>query len=162
MKKLTLSLIVLLVSVSLFAATTADVTITGQVAGRLSISAASTAVTLSGFENSLGSEATFTVTTITENSNQKTGYTVTVESARGWNLVYFASTYDTDFQIPYKLVYGTTTFEPNGTDPVELTDTTTRTTGAGVEKTFDIKATVPDDVPAGDYRDVLTFTIAAK
>jgi hypothetical protein len=160
MKKLTLSLIVLLVSVSLFAAVNAEVTITGQVAGRLSISAASTAVTLSGFENSLGSEATFAVTTITENSNQKTGYTVTVESDQDWNLVYYDSTYDTNFEIPYKLVYDSDVIDPSGT--VTLTDTTTRTTGAGVEKTFDIKATVTDDVPAGDYRDVLTFIIAAK
>lgn len=139
---------------------TAELTVTGNVSGFLSIASdvPTAVITL----DPMAGEEAHSVAVITERSNKPGGYEVRVDSARGWQLDAWNGTeYNTEFFIPYDFSYdGVRTSGPS--DVVLITDTLDRTTGQGVDKPFTIHTTVPELTPQSAYRDIITFTISSK
>ncbi|WP_455382918.1 hypothetical protein [Salinispira pacifica] len=148
-----------------FAQTTGTLTLQGTVPGILSIT-----VTPAGAASNLDlttDVSNLTVATVTERSNQKAGYTVTVQSANaaasGGNTAYFESTdaavSDT---LNYTLTYGGTPVSFTS-GLATVTDTTSKTLGTGTTKNLNISYTGSTNfLTASTYQDTLTFTITAK
>lgn len=138
-------------------ATTGTITIQGSVPQVLAISVAGV-----GSYNALDLSSTqtdLTVANVTELSNSRTGYTVTVSSANGGNLVHSTSPTVT---LGYTAKYGSSatlnlgsvaTVTDQATPGVHLTTKAFKVsyTGAAAQSMLE-----------GTYSDTLTFTIAAK
>lgn len=149
-------------SFPLAAQATGTLTLTGTVPPILSITvnALPAAATLN-----LSADTDVAVANVVERSNKKGGYTVTVESlnavSSGASQPYFksidAGNADT---LTYTLSYGGTTVTFSAGRAI-VSDSNTRTTGAGVSKAVRVAYTgafLYEDT----YSDTLTFTITAK
>jgi len=145
MKKIAIAVLMTVGTIGLvFAGTTATLTLQGNVPGVLDIS-----VSPAANANNLDlttDQSNLTVATVTERSNQKNGYTVTLQSANaaatGGNTAYFQSTDPTVADtLNYTLSYGGTavTFTSG---LATITDTTGKTTGTGTTKNLNISYTV--------------------
>ena len=159
MKRLFLILAMALVGVSLFAATTASVTITGTVAAFLSITV--TPVTTTFDLTQTVSNAT--IASVNEKCNDYLGYTVTVAST---NLAGTGS--QPFFKDPVSLAQLYYTLEYN-TVPVsfssgvaKITDSNTVSGANGATNPMTISFTGNPNLPSGTYQDTLTFTILQK
>jgi len=105
------------------------------------------------------------VATVVERSNKKGGYTVSVESlnavSSGATQPYFKSTDPGNADtLSYALTYGGTTVTFSSGSAI-VTDSNTRTTGAGESREVRVSYTgafLYED----SYSDTLTFTITAK
>ncbi len=166
MKKIALAVLMTVGTIGLvFAAPTATLTLQGSVPGVLDIS-----VTPAANATSLDlttDQSNLTVATVTERSNQKNGYTVTLQSANaaasGGNTAYFKSTDATvSDTLNYTLSYGGTGVAFTS-GVATITDTTGKTTGTGTTNNLNISYTGSTaNLTASTYSDTLTFTIAAK
>jgi hypothetical protein len=146
----------------LMAQTTGTLTLTGTVPPilRITVTALPAASALD-----LSSDTDTAVATVVERSNKKGGYTVSVESLNaitdGTAQPFFksidAANGDT---LAYNLTYGGTTITFTGGSAI-VTDSNTRTTGAGESREVRVSYTgafLYEDT----YNDTLTFTITAK
>ncbi|TVR88399.1 MAG: hypothetical protein EA428_11825, partial [Spirochaetaceae bacterium] len=103
----------------------------------------------------LSEETEVLIGTMFERSNRTTGYTVSVSSASGGQLVGPGSEV-----VDYELRYGNQD-EINLSSPVVLTTATNRTNFGGVERAVAVTPLVDleaDFLLAGGYTDTLTFT----
>jgi hypothetical protein len=149
-------------STSLFAATTGTLTLTGTVPPilEITVTALPAASTLD-----LSTTTDTAVATVTERSNKKGGYTVTVESANakamGSAQPFFKSSDPANADtLSYSITYGGTAVTFAGGTAL-VTDSNSRTTGAGTSK--EVRVTYTGDFLYEDtYTDTLTFTITAK
>ncbi len=158
MKKFILAFMLLL-GVFGLSANSATITITGNVQGVLDISLDTSTLLLEIDPLSTAIQES-TTAVVTEKSNQKAGYEVSILSDNDWKLV------DNTDEIDYYIEYDGTVYETpvNG---MVLVDSTDKTTGTGVNKNFKVltQITSLEDimyVVSNDYEDVLTFTITAK
>jgi hypothetical protein len=140
------------------AATNASIVVSGTVPDLTSITV-STASDIQNLDLSADISGK-SIATVTERSNRRTGYTVTLQSANGGALV-GVDPLNAD-TVPYTLTYGGSpvTFS-SGTATV--TDASSKTTGTGTSKNLAISVAGATLFPNSDtYSDTLTFTIAAK
>ena len=162
-KALAVSAAILLAAIPSFAATTGTLTLTGTVPAVLDIS-----VTAQPAASTLDLSATISgvsVASVTERSNRKPGYTVTLHSVNAGSGTTFlfksADVTNTD-SLAYTLTYGGS--------PVTLvsgsaliTDATAKTPAAGVTKDLQISYNgAASFLNQDSYSDTLTFTITAK
>jgi hypothetical protein len=152
----------LLVCAPAFANTTAALTVQGTVPGVLDISV--TADTI-GANLDLSANGTFVVASVTERSNKRAGYTVTLSSqnaaisASGMPVLKGSDVTNTD-SVPYALTYGTVPVALTGGSAI-ISDVSTKTPAAGISKPLGISY-VGQFLFEDTYTDTLTFTIAAK
>ncbi|MCA1754590.1 MAG: hypothetical protein LC641_07835 [Spirochaeta sp.] len=100
---------------------------------------------------------------VTERSNVRAGYTVSVESANGFNL---RGTYEDPDELAYALTYADESVDTdNGSFTFALR---TGRTGSGLGHGGDVRDlsisydALNDNLFNGDYEDTLTFTITAE
>lgn len=150
MKKLVV-MIFILATFSVFGATS-TLAIQGNVSGVLSITSPPSLVL--DIDPLVNTSQDSQEITITERSNNKTGYEVTISTENDFNLVQGSDS------IPYDFVYGGVSYTtPTGS--VLVTDSSEKTIGLGTERIFKIE--VLTDFPvSGTYTDNLTFTIMNK
>lgn len=162
-KKVRITIAVLAVLVitggAIFAALTGNLTLQGTVAANVAITVtpeagASTLALVDG----TGAVADLKVATVNEKSN-KDGYTVELTSSNSGKLIGAANSDELAYTATYNGVAVTLS-----STAVEITDnTSTQTTGTGVDKDFDISYTIVDGALSADtYSDSLTFTIIAN
>lgn len=96
------------------------------------------------------------VGTVTERTNSKTGYTVTIKSDNASLLV----NEDGSMAIPYTVIYGESIIDLSGGSST-VVDTNSRTTAAGTIREVRISYTT-QDIRADVYEDILTFVISSK
>lgn len=156
MKKMIMAALVLS-SLSTFAGTSATLNLKGNVAAITDIQIAADAAA-----QSLGittGSTNLKVATVTEQCNDKDGYDIMMSSTNGGKLVHSV---DATKNTTYQITYGTAgTFTPTTTpNKVKTVSSLTGLTTA----TSDVKITVTSapNAVAGDYTDVLTFSIVAK
>ena len=162
MKRLFLILIMALVGMSLFAATTGTLTLTGIVAASTNI----TVTPQTGY-NTLDLNTTqtnFLVAVVNEQSNDHLGYTVAVASfnlANAGTQPFFkdiASGNTLNYSLQYK---GIAVVFAGGTATV--TDVNANTAAIGVNNNLNVSYTGSDALSASNsYADTLTFTISTK
>ncbi len=94
------------------------------------------------------------IATLTERSTSKDGYTVSISSANGGELLNGSES------ITYSITYGG---EAVDLDAGSDLPRTTRALGAGVDKDVEITFAAQDEeaTVSGDYTDTITFSIAA-
>lgn len=98
------------------------------------------------------------IATLTEWSNVRAGYEVSLGSTGNGRLVNTAD--DSEF-LPYTVSYGGVTRDlSNGA--VVVTDSESKSVGQGTDKALGISFTANGDLGDGLYTDSLTFTITAK
>lgn len=163
MKKVIFTLLFCILTFSLVAQTTGSITLRGNVPGILEI----TVTPLTGYDNlDFATEANdLAIATVTERTNNKAGYQVTIESDNAvtalsdvpffvgddptnTDTLEYAISYD---GVPVSLVNGVAT----------ITDSNSKTTGLGIEKTVAISYT-GTFLNEDGYSDTLTFTMTAK
>lgn len=147
-------LVFLLVTGLLAGATTATVNLKGTVPGLAEISFTPT-IDVSTLDFSYDVTVTdLELGAITERTNNKTGYTVTLNSANNFTFV------NTGFgeSFPYTLKYNDVSVDTNDST---VTDSNEKTTGTGIDKGLSISYT-PTFVSDGDYEDTLTLTLGIK
>ncbi len=159
---LTVALFVLLACAPAFANTSGTLVLQGTVPGILDISVAASSVSAS---LDLGVTSDFVVASVTERSNKKAGYTVSLASANASgdmsNVPFLKGSDPTNPDVlHYALVYdGVPVVLSSGT--AMISDVSTKTPAAGSVKPLRIAYNgefLFEDV----YSDTLTFTIAAK
>lgn len=156
-KKVFTSIIIMLLFIMPIAAsTTAALTISGNVPQNINI-AVDSDIILTGVDVSLGDSVVVGSTTVTERSNARTGYTVSVASANGWKLTNTGIDFAT-----YVFSHDAVEFTPTVGDLTAITITDSSTKAINVEKIFEVTVTFPELTEAGDYSDTIIFTIAAK
>ena len=162
MKRLFLILTMALVGMSLFAATTGTLTLTGIVAASTNI----TVTPQTGY-NTLDLNTTqtnFLVAVVNEQSNDHLGYTVTLASANlsGAGTQPFLKDSASGDTLNYTLQYnGSSVVFAIGTATV--TNASAKTPAAGVNNNLNISYTGNSALSASNaYTDTLTFTIVAK
>lgn len=161
-KWLIVAIAALLACSPVFANTTATLIIQGTVPGVLDISVAADSVSRS---LDLSANGTFTIASVTERSNKRAGYTVTLTSenaaasASGMPVLKSSDATNTD-SVPYMLTYGAATVALSGGSAV-ISDAATKTPAAGISKPLGISY-VGQFLFEDTYSDTLTFTIAAK
>lgn len=171
MKKLT-GVIVLMTAVTALAiaqtgATTATLTLQGEVPARISIEvvAADVAADL----DLTTDQSDLEVATATETSNVRSGYTVTLASANGGRLLgqnintAGSSNAGAVENVPYTISYSGSVHDlSNGT--ATLTDVSARNIAGGNVRTVPVLLSYTGDANLGadTYQDTLTFTITAK
>ncbi|MCF7946051.1 MAG: hypothetical protein K9L24_04285 [Spirochaetia bacterium] len=176
MKKSLLILTVLLLAVGFTAGAATTLQLKGNVSAAASLiiteETSSTSLTLDQGTDVNDLE----IATINEKANKKNGYTVTVESSNGALKGYDDTAYTTEnddslnYNISYKNSDGTLSegIDDGGNISSQsmlnttkiLTNTSSKTGGSGIDKSFYISYTVADYLTAGYYTDTLTFTIA--
>jgi hypothetical protein len=144
--------------------TAADVTITGTISGGASLDIGAATIALGTLVD--GVESTGSVS-ITENTNNPSGYTVTVQSLEGFNLRLTGSAAGAPGSlIPYTISYGVSGSEApvtaSGTSPVTLTDSTSKPQNNSIAKNFIVAVTADGSEAAGTFSDELTFAISNK
>ena len=156
MKKMIIAALVLS-SISAFAGTSATLNLKGNVAAVNDISVAADAAA-QALGITVGSSA-LKVATVTETSNDKDGYDIMMSSANGGKLVH---TVDTTKDTTYQLSYGAGPMASPTTTPVKVKDITSLT--GLTTATSDVKVTVTSapNAVAGDYTDIVTFSMVAK
>jgi len=96
------------------------------------------------------------VGTVTERTNSRTGYTVTIRSENASLLV----NSDSSFTIPYTVTYGNEVIDLSGGSKI-VVDTTSTTPASGSTREVKVSYTT-QDVRADVYEDILTFVISSK
>jgi hypothetical protein len=150
MIKLLIGCLAILVAIKSFAATTATLQLKGSVPSILEVSVSPETVA-----TSLPLETTQTSTkvgTVTERSNSKTGYKVTVSSTNQGKLVLDATNF-----VPYTLTYN-----GNAVNLAGQTFSYVFTSSAPVQRDVMISYTGNEELATGDYVDTVTFTIAVN
>lgn len=135
----------------------ATLTLSGTVSAKTEITvvAAARASNLDLVNGETGTE----IATVTEISNIRTGYTVTLESGNEGLLI--GEDDDNSEAVPYTLEYDGVAGSISLSDgPVVITDSSEKTPLSGVDKTLSISIT-GGNWNADTYRDVLTFEISA-
>lgn len=114
----------------------------------------------SDFElNMLADNEDVEVATITEWSNVRAGYKVSLESAQSGRLVNLA---DATEALPYTITYDGAEFDLSA-GVVTVTDRANeKSVGTGTNRRLGINSTYDPDLGDGDYEDTLTFTITAN
>ena len=154
---------ILMAAIPSFAATSGTLTLTGTVPAVLDIT-----VTAQPAASSLDlsvNQANLLVANVTERSNRKPGYTVTLQSANaGSGAAFFFKSADVlnlDM-LTYTLSYGGSAVTLVGGTAL-ITDATAKTPSAGVTKDLRISYSGAASFLNQDaYADTLTFTITAK
>ena len=145
----------LLVASSSFGATVGSLVLSGSVAKNVSIAitpeAGSTTLDLTS------SVMDLKVATVTEKSNDKDGYTVTLASANSGTLK------NGTLEVIYTAKYSSVAVTLSSA-PVIITNQATQTGVIKIDKNFSISYIgIPlEDLMSGVYSDTLTFTISAK
>lgn len=145
-----------------FANTSATLILEGTVPGILDISVAAAAVSAN---LDLGSNASFVVASVTERSNKRAGYTVTLSSENavgaGSDVPFLKGQEVTNTDtLEYSLTYAGIPVELSAGSAI-ITDVSTKTPSSGSVKPLGISY-VGDFLYEDVYSDTLTFTIAAK
>jgi hypothetical protein len=104
-------------------------------------------------------EAGLVVASVTERSNKKGGYSISLSSVND-GVLKSVDPANTDW-VPYQISYGIFAAQPTLTPAVAVTETG-KTTGTGVTRDVLISFSAPAQILyADDYSDTLTFTISA-
>lgn len=163
MKKILTLAVILISTISLSAATSGSLTLTGTVNGVLDISvqaeAAATNLDL------LTSQTDLLIATVVEKSNKAGGYTVSLDSANAVSAnsstAQLKGTGSNTDVLDYTLTYGGSAVSfTNG--QATVTDSSATTGASGVSKELKITYTADSGLTEGTYNDTLIFTIAAK
>jgi hypothetical protein len=153
--------LLLALAIPSFAATTGTIPLSGSVAAicSLGVDTAAVASNLAITTKVTG----VTIATITEKSNAANGYTVTLTTTNGWKLLSSAGS------LSYSLTYGGATVDTTSstvagaTATITSTDAGVVTPSAGTAKVLAISFDGASALlPAGDYTDSLTITIASR
>jgi hypothetical protein len=161
-KLLTVALFVLLACSPVFANTSGTLVLQGTVPGILDISVAASSISAS---LDLSATSQFVVASVTERSNKRAGYTVTVSSqnatgaASGIPFLKGGDAANTDV-LEYALAYGGVPVSLSGGSAI-ISDVSTKTPAAGTVKPLQISYN-GEFLFEDTYSDTLTFTIAAK
>lgn len=154
---LVVSTLLALSSLSTFAATSASLNLKGTIGAvsEISLVADSTAQTI----NVSAGETDLKVATVSEVCNHKDGFDITVSSQNGGFLVNAAnSSMKTDYEISYHQINkGQPTVAPMTVKTVDSLNGLTT-----LYSDVKVKVTAAPNASAGDYTDVLTFSIVAK
>lgn len=166
MRKIVAILVIGLIAVStLFSATTGTVTLVGTVPGILEISIVEESVASS--LDLTADEPDLLIASITERSNKKAGYTVTLESENAVEDSSGQAHFDSSDSgntdtLNYSMTYGGAVVSLASGSAV-VTDQTTKTSGTGDIKELRVSYSGSSVFLYEDtYEDTLTFTITAK
>jgi hypothetical protein len=145
-----------------FANTSATLLLEGTVPGILDISVMASPLS-SNLD--LSTNAAFIVASVTERSNKRAGYTVTLSSANaaaeGASIPFLkGSLADNPDRLSYSLTYNTAPVALSGGSAI-ISDVSTKTPSSGSVKPLGISY-VGEFLYEDTYSDTLTFTIAAK
>jgi hypothetical protein len=154
---------ILVSAIPAFAATTGTLTLTGTVPAVLDISVAAQPAAAS-LDLSVN-QANLLIANVTERSNRKPGYTVSLQSSNaGAGTSFFfksADVLNVD-TLTYTLTYGGTPISLVAGSAL-ITDATAKTSGTGVTKDLRISYSgAASFLNEDSYSDTLTFTITAK
>lgn len=137
------------------AASTGNITIYGTVPLACNITVTATTNATSGNPLDLSVNQTdVAVATVNEACNKNAGYTVTLASANSFKFV--GQTLSSD-QLSYSLKYNSV-----AVSGPTITNAAARTASGGVNKNLTLSLTGDASLGSQEYRDTLTFTIAAN
>lgn len=158
MKKHILTLALTLSTVSSFAATTANLQLKGVVQDILSIDIAKNGTEADNL-NLHETKSNLKLATLTEKSNSKTGYKVTLSSANSGKLVRVnGDSSKASETFLYEIDYNNKKLNLNG--PKIETYSGAQATSINRDVGISYQARAIDTLVAGDYTDTITFTIA--